>query len=118
MRKSDVQNKIFESNYKFKFDNKLKNLIQCSKHKKVNSYKHNRNNWLINYSGKTIPNDVIDIVTLGRKYCFPEKFTTKDIINTIKNVEKSLDKIKLPPTEKNNIREKLVVSLRNSTNKK
>ena len=57
--------------------------------------------WLVNLSEKEIPNDVIEITSLGRGYSLPTKCSRKDVLKTLKNVENlccisiSIQKIKI-----------------------
>ena len=71
-----------------KLDKKLSKLV--SQKPKENNYSCNKNNWVINLTKESIPQDVLDVVSLGCNFNLKPKFTTQNIFTTVKNVEHSL----------------------------
>ena len=65
-----------------------------------------------NLTDTQIPNQVIDVVSLGPKFSIRENTSKKDIIDTVKNVEISLRDSEVPSALKSEIREKVSSNLR------
>ena len=79
----DIKNKKIFKIQKSKLDKKLNNLINHSK-KDLNLQKNsNKKPWFLNLTNTIIPNDVIDVVSLGRKHSLPSKITKKDAVETV-----------------------------------
>ena len=63
-----------------------------------------------------IHEDIIDVVSLGPKFSINEKINKNDIIDTLKNLEISLENSDLPTSKQSEIREKVVSNLRTGFN--
>ena len=112
---TDKKNKIVNHKKKLKLDSKLSKLLSISKVKKNFNINVNKS-WLINLSDKEIPNDVVDIVSLGRGHSLPTKCSKKDILKTLKCVEHFMMYSSLDSKNKDHIREKIVHNLKSSIN--
>ncbi|KAJ8686141.1 hypothetical protein QAD02_021935 [Eretmocerus hayati] len=67
--------------------------------------KVNKKHWIKNISGVGIPDNVIDIVSLGHNYSTESSFGTKDILSTVKDVETCLRLSDLNSVEEDSLRQ-------------
>ena len=64
-----------------------------------------------NLTDVQIPDDIIDVVSLGPKFRIKKGCDKKDIVDTVKNVEFSLMNSELSPSKQSTIRQKIVTNL-------
>ena len=106
--------KIF-NNLSNRLDRKFEILMK--NHEKNTSKNLDNKKWIKNLSDIQIPENVIDVVSLGPNYNVREKLTKSDLVLTVKNLEYSLRKIEDGHTIKNNIRESVTNALINEMGK-
>ena len=94
--------------------NKKFDLLLSKKHKHSNLKK---DDWVKNFTETIIPNEVIDIVSLGPDHSVSYKFSKQNVIDTIKNLEPSLLSLDIQENLKNEIREKVTCNINNNLKK-
>ena len=102
-------NRIF-NNISQNLDKKLNDLL---KHKTLHSNIQGQAEWIFNLSPIPLPQDVIDVVSLGQKFNTPYNSLSKqDILATVKNVENSLKRTEIDNSVKDEIRQNMVNNLK------
>ncbi len=76
-----------------------------------------RASWIKNLSNVAIPQNVIDIISLGHNFNLNSNIDRKDVITSIKNVESSIQNIDISSVVKGDIRNFTSMVLKNHTKK-
>ena len=97
MKFSEDNNQLYWNNIQNSCNKKFKKLLTPTYNNSTN-----KTRWLKNLSSVQIPDDVIDIISLGSKHSVPTEISKQYVVNTITNTESSLRNLNINDNDKNN----------------
>ena len=113
---TEIKSRNIYNNTVDKLQKKFFNLIKNQRSN--NRHQLNRDNWIKNISDVQIPDDVIDVASLGPKFNVPKiDLSSRDVLTSIKNIEYALDSINIDKNIVDDIRESFVGALEQSAKK-
>ena len=84
----------------------------------INTTSVDKSSWLKNFSDTSLPNNVVDVVSLGPNYSQGSIVSNSDILFTVKNVESVLYNLDVDNSQKDQIRQSVCNIINNNKNKK